>query len=241
MRMRGLVLAGLVLGAPQALAESPSGDGAGGAQTVLNLSANGSDSVVPDRIVATLDAQASSKDAAHAQAEVNKAMTQALNAARAVAGVTANTGGYSVYQTTPDGSHQPIYQASQNLQLSMAAPGGTPPAAFTNLVGALQQNGLLLNGLDGDLSTKGREAAGQGAIQDAIRQIDAQAKDVADSLDERVGRIQTLNVNLNLSGPGPVPRPVMMMAAKAAPPEAVPPKVTVQADVSATILLMPRS
>jgi len=210
---------------------------AGQAQTVLNLSANGSNSVEPDRIVASLNVQASSPAAARAQAEVNAQMQRALAAARAVGGVSASTGDYSVYQNTPDNSAKPVYQASQNLQLSMAAAGGVPPAAFTALVGQLQQAGLLLNTLDGNLSDAGQAGAQQAAIDDAIRQIQAQAAAIAAMLGERVGKIQSLNVNVN--SPGPVLRaaPMMMMAAAAPPPQAAPGKVTIQANVSATVEL----
>jgi uncharacterized protein YggE len=208
------------------------------AQTVLNLSANGSNSVAPDRITAALAAQFSAPEAARAQDQVNRAMAQVLAAAKAVSGVTAATGDYSVYQNTPDGSQKPVYQASQNVTLVMAAPGGTPPAAFTALVGQLQQKGLLLNSLDGDLSTKAQEAAQQGAIDDAIRQIQAQAQAVATLLGEHVGKIQTLNVNINTPGPVAFAVPKMMMAA-AAPPQAAPGPVSVQANVNATITLTP--
>jgi len=120
----------------------------------------------------------------------------------------------------------------------MAAAGGAPPAAFTALVGQLQQKGLLLNSLNGDLSAKAQEAAQQGAIDDAIRQIQSQAQAVAATLNEQVGKIQSLSVNVNM--PGPVSRvgPMMLMAA-AAPPQAAPAQVTVQANVSATIALTP--
>ncbi len=209
------------------------------AQTVLNLSANGSNTVDPDQIVASLNVQASSASAAKAQAQINGEMKKALDAARALAGVTATTGDYSVYQNSPDNSAKPVYQASQTLQLSMAAPAGVPPDAFTALIGRLQQQGLLLNTLDGNLSNQGQAAAQQGAIDDAIHQIQAQATAIAATLGEHVGKIQSLNVNLN--NPGPVLRaaPMMMMAAKAEPAQAAPDKVTIQANVSTTIDLTP--
>jgi uncharacterized protein len=211
------------------------------AQTVLNVSANGSNTVDPDQIVASLSVQSSSQTAAKAQAEVNREMQQALAAARAVAGVTPTTGDYSVYQNSSDNSStaKPVYQASQNLALSMAAPSGNPPASFTALVGQLQSQGLLLNTLDGNLSAEGQAAASQGAINDAIHQIQAQAAAIAATLGEHVGKFQSLNVNVN--SPGPVMRtaPMMMMAAAAPPPQAAPAKVTIQANVSATIELTP--
>ena len=210
------------------------------AQTVLSVSANGSNTVDPDQIVASLDVQFSAANAAQAQAAVNREMKQALDAARATAGVTATTGDYSVYQNTPDNGStaKPVYQASQNLALSMAAPDGVPPASFTSLVGQLQSQGLLLNTLDGNLSALGQAAATQGAINDAIHQIQAQAAAVAATLGEHVGKFQSLNVNVN--SPGPVMRaPMMMMAAAAPPPQAAPGKVTIQANVSATNELTP--
>jgi uncharacterized protein YggE len=232
--MRNLTLSAAILsallGAGMAQAAAP---------TVLTVSANGNNTVEPDQIDASLDVQASAASAAQAQAEVNRQMKLALAAARATAGVTATTGDYSVYQNAPDnGSAKPVYQASQNLALCMPAPDGMPPAAFTNLVGQLQGQGLLLNTLDGNLSSKGQAAANQGAIDDAIHQIQAQAAAVAASLGEHVGRFQSLNVNLN--SPGPIMRaPMMMMAAAAPPPQAAPGKVTVQANVTATIELTP--
>jgi uncharacterized protein YggE len=210
------------------------------AQTVLTVAANGSNTVDPDQIAASLDVQSSAASAAAAQAGVNHEMKQALAAARGTAGVTATTGDYSVYQNSPDngGAAKPVYQASQTLSLSMAAPDGVPPAGFTSLVGQLQSQGLLLNSLDGNLSARGQEAANQGAIDDAIHQIQSQAAAVAARLGEHVGKFQTLNVNLN--SPGPIMRaPMMMMAAAAPAPQAAPGSVTVQANVTATIALTP--
>jgi uncharacterized protein YggE len=215
------------------------------AQTVLSLSATGNNTVDPDQIVASLDVQSNAKTASRAQAEVNREMQQALAAVHSLAGVTATTGDYSVFQNSPDNpsgnaSSEPVYQASQNLQLSMAAAAGVPPAAFTALVGRLQQQGLLLNTLDGNLSDQGQAAAQAGAINDAIHQIQAQAAAIAATLGEHVGKIKSLNVNINSPGPILRPAPMMMMAAAAAPPpQAAPGKVTIQANVNATIDLTP--
>jgi uncharacterized protein YggE len=214
------------------------------AQTVLSLSATGNNTVDPDQIVASLDVQSNAKTAALAQAEVNRAMQRALDAVHALAGVTATTGDYSVFQNSPDNasgnaSPVPVYQASQNLQLSMAAPAGLPPAAFTALVGRLQQQGLLLNSLDGALSGQGQAAAQAGAINDAIHQIQAQAAAIGATLGEHVGKIKSLDVNVNTPGPILRSAPMMMAAAAAPPPQAAPGKVTIQANVNATIDLTP--
>jgi uncharacterized protein YggE len=214
------------------------------AQTVLSLSATGNNTVEPDQIIASLNVQSNAKTAAQAQAEVNREMQQALAAAHALAGVTATTGDYSVFQNSPDNtsgnaSPAPDYQASQGLQLSMAAADGVPPAGFTALVGRLQQQGLLLNTLDGNLSGQGQAAAQAGAINDAIHQIQAQAAAIAATLGEHVGKIKSLDVNVNTPGPILRAAPMMMAAAAAPPPQAAPGKVTIQANVNATIDLTP--
>jgi len=208
------------------------------AQTELDLSATGQTIVPPDEMNASLQAQSTQADAASAQADINKAMKAALDLSRATPGVIATTGGYNVFQTTPDGASAPQFQASQSLQLVIPAPDGTAPASFNALVGQLQQNGLLLNNLDGDLSTAGQRAAQKAAIGDAIAQIQSQAAIVAEKLNVQVGEIKTLNLSVN--APGPVFRPMLAMAkmdATAAPPQSAPDNITIQANISATIEL----
>lgn len=207
--------------------------GAARAQTLLSLGATGQVRVVPDEMVASLQVQASATRAADAQDTVNRAMKKALDLAHAVQGVVATTNGYNVFKNTPDNAATPPqFQASQTLQLVIPAPEGNPPDRFTALLGQLQQNGLLLNTLDGDLSRDGQLSAQQDAIGDAIGQIQAQAAMIAGRLKENISEIKTLNVNVDM--PGPMPR-MMMMAAAA--PQAAPDKVTVQVNVSATMVL----
>ena len=207
------------------------------AQTELNLAATGQKLVEPDEMTASLQVQAASVRAATAQADVNSAMQKALALAKGVAGVTATTGSYSVYEDGSDNAKPPVFRASQSLQLAMPAPGGVPPDGFAALVGQLQQNGLLLNNLDGDLSGSGQESAEQSAIADAIGRIQAQAAMIAGELKKNVGEIKTLNVNVNMPQVAMRAPRAMMMAAAMPPPQAAPDKVTVQANVSATIEL----
>jgi uncharacterized protein YggE len=213
--------------------------GPAAAQTVLSLSATGTVLAAPDEITASLTVQASARQAATAQADVNKVMAKALAAARDVAGVTATTADYNVNQTNNDAGTVTGYQASQTLNLTMPAPGGTPPSAFTDLVGQLQNEGLLLNSLDGDLSPAGRQAAGTQAINAAIKQVQAQAACIAKTLGESVGPMKTLNVSLDNGGPVMPMRMMVMAAPASAPPQAAPGPVSVSATVSAEIALAP--
>jgi uncharacterized protein YggE len=206
----------------------------------LSLTASGETAAIPDEIVASLTAQSSSVDASAAQANVNTAMKQALALSKTLPNVVAVTMDYSVSENTPgDPKQSPTYQASQTLQLTMPASGGTPSKSFTALVGQLQQHGLLLNDLDGDLSARGQDAAQEVAIVDAIHQLQAQASVVSKTLNDSVRAIKDLTVNFNAPTPWPGPRPMVMMAAvDAAPPQAAPAAVVVQASVSATIALI---
>ncbi len=206
------------------------------AQTALTLNANGSAQAAPDEAVANFNVQAVKPDAASAQGAVNQAVAQAMAAARAVPGVVVTTGGYNAYSSTPDNQTKPQFTAQQSLTLTQPAPGGVPDKGFTDLLAKLQADGLLLNGLSGDLSQAGQETAQRAAIRDALAQLRAQADDIADALHKKVGALRTLNVN---TGGGPVPpMPRMMALAAAAPaPQSAPDNVTVTANVTAEIEL----
>jgi uncharacterized protein len=206
------------------------------AQTALTLNANGSAQAAPDEAVANFNAQAVKPDAASTQGAVNQAVAKAMAAARAVPGVVVTTGGYNSYSSTPDNQTKPQFTAQQSLTLTQPAAGGVPDKAFTNLLAQLQADGLLLNGLSGDLSQAGQENTQREAIRDALAQLHAQADDIAAALHKKVGALKTLSVD---TGGGPVrPMPRLMAMAVAAPaPQSAPDKITVTANVTAEIEL----
>jgi uncharacterized protein len=206
------------------------------AQTDLTIAATGQASVPPDEATASLTVQAQDNSAAKAQATVNAGMTKALSLARAVPGVKVTTGAYGSYTVTPDNNAPQQFAAQQTINLSIMAPAGAPPTAFSNLLGELQHDGLLLNSLSGDLSDAGQCQAQQAAITDALTQIQAQAASIAANLHEHVGAIKSLNVN---AAPNPGPRPMMAMAMRdsAPTPQSAPDNVQVTASVTADIEL----
>lgn len=211
------------------------------AQTALTLSANGSATVAPDEMVGSLTVEVSAADAASAAAEVNGLMARALAQARATAGVAATTADYQESETSDQNGRPNGFQVSQTLNLTMAAPGGVPPIAFTTLVGRLQQEGLLLNQLDGELSAAGAAAAQRTALSNAIGQLQANAGAVAAILRERVGDFRTLDVSFGMPGPVMPERAMAMaMAVAAPPPQAAPAPVTVIVTVNAEIDLNAR-
>jgi uncharacterized protein YggE len=211
------------------------------AQTVVTLSATGSEVVTPDEMDASLTAQSTSASAAVAQADVNRLMAEALRLSETVPGLHATTGQYGVNQIRADPNSSRIsYQASQDLRLVMHAASGSAPSAFTALVGQLQQNGLLLNSLEGDLSNSGEQAARKVAVVDAIDQILSEVSAIAAAVHLNVSDIKTLDVDASGGGPiEPMPMGAMALAMAPAPVEAVPDKVSVDVTVNETITLVP--
>ncbi len=207
------------------------------AQTALTLNASGTAQAAPDEAVANFNVQAVEPDAASAQGAVNQAVAKAMAAAKAVPGVEVTTGGYNTYATTQDGQ-KPQFTAQQNITFTEPAKGGVPDQAFTSLLAKLQADGLLLNGLSGDLSQAGQNQAQRAAIRDALTQLRAEADDIAAALHKKVEALKTLNVN---TGGGPMPPgPRMMAMAMAAPaPQSAPDNVKVTASVTAEIELEP--
>jgi uncharacterized protein YggE len=216
------------------------GGGLAQAQTVLNLSATGRDVTVPDEMVAALTVQAKAPTAAAAQAMLNRMMTQALAAARAVDGVAATTGGYNVAEFDDQNKGtKPVFQANQELNLTMPAPSGVPPASFTDLAGKLQEQGLLMETIGGALSAKGEDAARAAATSDGIGRLKTQAGAVAKALGDTVAGINSLTINSNDIAPV-APRMMMAMAA-AAPPQVAPGPMIVTVNIDAVIALKPLS
>lgn len=213
------------------------------AQTILSLSASGSAQGEPDEAVAHLEIQATKPDAASAQADVNTAMTKALAQARAVQGVVATTGSYNTYTTMDEPQKQRQSTAQQSLTLTQPATNGVPDKAFTTLLGKLQADGLMLTGLDGDLSKAGAQQVQKLALQDAINNLRTQAQDIASALHKKVGAMQSLNVDTGNHYAVPQFQPRIMAAAApmAAPPASAPAEITVNTNVSAKIELDPAS
>jgi uncharacterized protein YggE len=211
------------------------------AQTVLTIGASGAVSVAPDEAIASFVAQFSAPDAATAQATLNNAMAKALVLARAVPGVEATTGSYGTSQDASNDQPPKIsYAAQESLTLSIPAAGGIPPARFSALLASLQQDGLLLNGLDGGLSAPAQAKAEQAAIAEAITNMQVQAQAIAAQLHERAGDVKTMSVNVTpwqTPFRGGFDGAVPMKAMAAAPPSSAPQDISASATITAEIEL----
>jgi uncharacterized protein len=224
------LLVGCAALAPLALADEP-------ARTKLALSATATREVQQDTLIGVLAAHAEAPTAGAAQARVNGLMTAAIEKTRAVRSVRAASGGYRVYQDYDKDGRPRRWIAEQDLRLT-----GTEAAPLLELVGALQPDGLNVNGLSYQLSAEARRAVEDELTVEAIQTLRNRAERVATSMGMRVLTIESLQVG---QPPGEPPiRPMLRAtAAEAAPmppPVALPDLETVSASVSAELVLVPR-
>jgi predicted secreted protein len=218
------VLASLFLGAP-AIAQD---------KVVLQLGESAERVVVQDRIRAHLRVELGGGDPRALQGQVNQKMAAALDRAKAVAAVKAETQGYFVYEdkTLRRGQR---WWGSQSLTLTSFESG-----ALLALVGQLQEDGLLVQGLGYELAPETRRRIERELVPDAIQRIKDTAATVAKSLD--LPKVEIVKVRLGESPSVPVPRfggAVMAMAERAAvaPPVAEPGEATVTVRIEAEVAL----
>jgi predicted secreted protein len=217
------------------LALAPATDVAAQApSTQLYLQESATREVGQNVLVATVEAHAEATSPGEAQAAVNRDMAAAVERVQAVSGVHAATGSYNVYQRR-DRDNKPVgWVAQQDLRLT-----SENPAALLELIGALQERGLNMNGLDWQIDEATRSKVQSELAIEAIATLRQRAEAIAASVGMRVGNIDTLRVGGAMEGP----RPMMMRAeamASAPPPTALPDQETVRASVEAEITLSPK-
>jgi uncharacterized protein len=224
------LLVGCAALAPVALADEP-------ARTKLALSATATREVQQDTLVGVLAAHAEAATATAAQATVNGLMTAAIEKARAVSSVRAASGGYRVFQDYDKDGHVRHWVAEQDLRLT-----GTAAAPLLELVGALQADGLNVNGLSYQLSAEARRGVEDELTIEAIQTLRNRAERVATSMGMRVQAIESVQVGQPPGEPPirPMFRATVAEAAPMPPPVALPDLETVSASVSAELVLVPR-
>ncbi len=161
---------------------------------------------------------------------MNGLIADALKAARGVPGVEARAVGYSV---APAGDGHAGWTARQTLEL-----GDGDGPALLDLVGRLQEQGLVAASLDWQLSPALRQKAHDEATLAALRALQARAATAAAALGLHVDHLR----DVRLDAPAFVPRPLggmMAMAARAAPPQATAAPAEVTAEASADVVLRP--
>lgn len=226
----------LLAGLSIALAQTAMPQPVPGDQSFLHLSETAQRDVPRDLLRATLAAEATDVDAGKVQADINQRMSAALTRIKQVAGVTVETGGYSVYRETPD-KQPPRWHGSQTANLT-----SKDFAALLSLTGALQQEGLVIQSLTPDISREARRSVEDALTDEALTRLKQRAEHIAASAGVKLQGIHTLTVG-NVNAPIPGPRPMFAMAsgsaAPAPPPVAEAGNATVSITATADFALAP--
>ncbi len=199
------------------------------AETLLTLSETASVRVAPDRIVASLRAEAQATSAAVAQTDVNRQITAALAAARAVKGVGVSTGYYSVWHLT-----QPTDQwhATETVMLR-----GADGKVVLALVGRLQSAGMALSQLGWTVAPATERRARLAATSKALSRLTARAQAAAKLLGLRFVSFKDVRLDpVTTALPGPR---FTTMGAAAPAPQAGGQPADIAATVAATAILLP--
>lgn len=210
---RGAACCAMALGAlaGPAWADQPQPSG------VLQLQAQASAEVVPDRSVASLAAVAQGDDLAALNAEVAQALDAALRSAQAVRGVQASTGEVSTqprYRETGGATRQDGWTVSAVLTLRAA-----DPKQLGALLGELGRT-LQLRSVRGEMSAAQRQRELDGLGARAIAAFRARAQAAARDFGYAGYTLREVQLG-DLQGAEPQPRPMMLqqgLAARAAQP-----------------------
>ncbi len=226
-----VLLAATTVGACAQTAPSAASDDS---VTVLNLNDTAERVLRQDRLTIQLRADVTGTDPARVQAEINRRMTAALEHARGVPSVRAETQGYWVGQQNQPGK-PPSWRGMQALILNSADQG-----ALLDLAGKLQQAGLVMSSMNYSLAPVTARTAEDDLTAEALKRLRERADRIAASLGMTVRNFRTVNV-----GNANAPQPYVMMRAAAAPaagaaappPVAEPGETTVRVTVNAEIVL----
>ena len=206
------------------------------AATVLHLSETARVSVHPDELAGSLSLNATAATPVAAQAQVNAAVTKAIEEVKAVPGVTVSTGFYRVWQSVKPANE---WHASQQIDLKQKGDG----AALLKLVGTLQGQGLALQQLGWQVAPETARRAQAEATRAALGNLRGRAEEAAAILGLRFISFREVSIEPGRPTPPPFPR-AMAMAASAeamAPPSAEAADVEIEATVSAEAELEPKS
>ena len=194
---------------------------AAAAETLLHLSETGHVAVQPDELVAVLRADAAEPTAAAAQAKVNAAVKQALDAAHAHPGITASTGFYNVWLRLQPSR---AWTASQTVELK--AHDGP---ALLGLVGTLQGQQMAVERLAWQVGPEAARKARADATRQALAALRGRAEEAAGVLGLKFKSFREVTI-------GAVPQPPMFPRAAMAMSGAATPQAEAQpADISATV------
>ena len=214
-------------------------------QTVLNIAATERAQIQQDLLIATLRIDREGEDAKTVQNDINTLMKKAVDMAKAVPEVKVSTGQYYVYQNDPN--PRPLekgatalpktWRGSQSLELQ-----STSGDILLKLAGDLQEEGLVIGGLNYTLSPDKADQAKDALMEKALGKVTARAERAAKAMNK--GNMRLIEVNVDTSDN--IAQPYMMRAmamdsasAKMATPVATAGETEITLTVSAKALLKP--
>lgn len=185
--------------------------------TVMNLSAEARETVTQDRVKATLRMEHEAKTPEAVQTFINKKMTEAMSAARTISSVKSTTGRYNVNKRAPydrkltqeQRDRRTTWVGQQTLVLDSA-----DKKALLKLAGGLQSSGFAMQNLNYYLSREKSDQFKEQLTKQALKNVKAHAKNIADELDMEHIHFARIDFNNTLPRPIRAQPEVMMMAAK---------------------------
>ena len=187
-----------------------------------------------DQVSAVLQASAEDRDAAKLADEINNTMVWALQQAKAVKGVTLQSGNYRTYPVY-DKSKIVRWRGVQELHLE-----SQDVAALSDLLGTLQAR-LKMQSMQFSVSTDARDTVEDELIAEALAAFRKRASLISGSL--KASGYELLDVNINSAGQPPV-MPMRMeskarlSAASVAPPAIEQGSSRISVQVSGAIRLL---
>lgn len=186
--------------------------------TAVQLRAEARRMVQQDRVTATLAVEASGKDAAAVQAEINGKMQQAKTMYDQEGSVKVSTGGYNVYKDYPrepepkkDGTpgwtpeereKNAFWRGSQELVLD-----GMKQDSMLAMIGDLQKQGFAVRNLNFYMSRELQDKTKDSLMVEALGNIKARAENIKTAL----GMKKIHYARIDVDNAGPI-QPMPMMA-----------------------------
>ena len=212
-------------------------------QLVLNLSATEQQDVPQDTLNASLMFSTQGRDKTTLQNEVNTAMRKALDFLEDATEIEYNTTQYQVYMFDPAQParrdvNNPVWRAQQEVQMN-----SLDSEALLELVGQLQENGLVITSLYYSLSAEKYEEIADALMLAALKKLQDRANAAAQGLAMSEAKLVEVSLdgspNFAYKERFNLGAPMAADATSIAPPVADPGETQVSLTVSARAVLSP--
>ena len=206
------------------------------AATILHLSERAERQVGRDELVLQLRLEATAKTARDAQAEINQRMPAALDAAKKVPAVKAETPAMNVFELR-EKDKPSVWKATETLQLR-----SKDFAAALELLGKLEEQGLLVSAMNFDVSREALKNVEDALTAEALKRLRDRADAIAVDMGRAVDHVRSVQIG-EAGEPGPRPFEYAIVRQKVAatpPPAAEAGEAPVSVTANAEVWLVPK-